>query len=107
MARLIWAEPALQDLEAIADYISLDKPDAAKRLVHHVFERVGQLADFPNSGSVPAELKGTPYRHPVIPPVRIFYRTRTKLIYIVCVMRGEKLFRRDDFMERKTEFPST
>ena len=30
MARLIWTEPALRDLEQIADYISLEDPIAAK-----------------------------------------------------------------------------
>ena len=29
MAEIIWTEPALADLDAIADYIALDKPDAA------------------------------------------------------------------------------
>ena len=29
MVELIWSEPALQDLDAIADYIALDKPEAA------------------------------------------------------------------------------
>ena len=33
MARLIWTEPALLDLEEIAEYIALDKPSAAKKLV--------------------------------------------------------------------------
>lgn len=33
MAELIWTEPALQDLDAIADYIALDKPEAARQLV--------------------------------------------------------------------------
>ena len=31
MARLIWTEPALTDLEIIAEYIALDKPEAARR----------------------------------------------------------------------------
>ena len=31
MARLIWTEPALQDLGSIAEYIALDKPAAAQR----------------------------------------------------------------------------
>lgn len=88
MARIIWTEPALQDLDGIADYISLDKPVTAKRLVQRVFDRVEQLADHPKSGSVPPELKGTQYRQLVIPPVRIFYRAQNAVIYIVYVMRG-------------------
>lgn len=100
MARIIWTEPALLDLDGIADYISLDKPEAARRFVQRVFERIEQLATHPKSGSVPAELKGTPYRQLVIPPVRIFYRAQSEVVYIVYVMRGERLFRNDDLMER-------
>ena len=33
MAEVIWAELALNDLDAIADTIALDNPDAARRLV--------------------------------------------------------------------------
>lgn len=102
MARLVWTEPALQDLDAVADYISLDKPDAARRFVHRVFERIGQLADHPKSGSVPPELRGTPYRQLVIPPVRIFYREQNQIVYIIYVMRGERLFRDDDLLGRDT-----
>lgn len=64
MARLVirWAEPALEDLDRIADYIALDKPPAAQNLVRRVLESVERLMDFPESGSEPKELKGTPYR---------------------------------------------
>ena len=102
MARIIWTEPALQDLDEIADYISLDKPTAARRFVQRVFERIEQLATLPKSGAVPAELKGTQYRQLVIPPVRIFYRAQSDAVYIVYVMRGERLFRNDDLLERET-----
>jgi toxin ParE1/3/4 len=100
MARIIWTEPALQDLEGIADYISLDKPTAASKFVQRVFERIEQLANHPLSGSVPAELQGTHYRQLVIPPVRIFYRVQGEVVYIVYAMRGERLFRNDDLLER-------
>lgn len=53
MAEVIWAEPALSDLDAIADYIALDNTEAAKVLVPNVFCSVGQLADHPESGSKP------------------------------------------------------
>ena len=100
MARIVWTEPALQDLDGIADYISLDKPAAAKRFVQRVFERVEQLAHHPKSGSVPPELKGTQYRQLVIPPARIFYRAQKGIVFVVYIMRGEKLFRDEDLLER-------
>ena len=43
MAEVIWAEPALNDLDAIADYIALNNPEAARRLVQKIFEHVDIL----------------------------------------------------------------
>ena len=56
MAQVIWTEPALADLETIADYIALDNPEAARRLVERVFKPIEQLERRPKSGFVPAEL---------------------------------------------------
>ena len=100
MAELIWTEPALGDLDAIADYIALDKPDAAKKLVLRIFEHIEQLQDHPESGSKPPELRGLPYRQIVEPPCRIFYRYDGKRIFILHVMRGEMLFRRKTLLRR-------
>jgi len=40
MAQIIWAEPALNDLNEIAEYIALDKPRVAKKLIKKVFAKV-------------------------------------------------------------------
>lgn len=93
MAEVIWAEPALSDLDAIADYIALDNPEAAKVLVQNVFQHVGQLADHPKSGSKPQELKEWRYRQIVEPPCRIFYREEGSRVIILHIIRGERLLR--------------
>jgi plasmid stabilization system protein ParE len=93
MAEIIWTEPALNDLDAIADYIALDNPIAAKRLVQKIFDHVGQLDGHPHSGSKPQELKGWRYRQIVEPPCRVFYRHDEGRVYILYVMRGERLLR--------------
>ena len=93
MAEVIWTEPALSDLDAIADYIALDNPPAAKLLVQRVFGHVEQLADHPKIGSKPRELRGWRYRQIVEPPCRIFYRHDGDFIYILYVMRAERLLR--------------
>ena len=100
MARLIWTEPALRDLEAIAEYIALDKPDAARRYVRRVFQAVERLRFFPNSGSVPRETPHLPYRQLIIPPCRVFYRLEGHDILIVFVMRSEQHLREKDLDER-------
>lgn len=93
MARLIWTEPALQDLEAIAEYIALDDSRAASRYVQKVFDRVQRLERYPQSGKRPAELSQTPYREIVVFPCRIFYRVESVSVYILHVMRSERLLR--------------
>lgn len=93
MAEIIWTEPALADLDAIADYIALDKPDAASALVKRVFEHVEYLQSYPESGSRPPELKRSRYRQIVEPPCRVFYRYDGERVYILYVMRSELLLR--------------
>ena len=93
MAEVIWTEPALSDLDAIADYIALENPDAARALVQRVFNHVDQLIDHPRSGSRPPELRGWRYRQIVEPPCRIFYREESGRVFILYVMRAERLLR--------------
>ena len=93
MAEVVWTEPALSDLDAIADYIALDNPDAARGLVQRVFQHVDQLIAHPRSGSKPPELRGWRYRQIVEPPCRIFYREDASRVFILYVMRAEQVLR--------------
>lgn len=93
MARLTWTEPALEQLDAIADYIALDKPAAAKALVRRVFDAVVRLERFPASGRMPPELPDSVYREIVCSPCRIFYRQEGEKVFIVYVMRDEGMLR--------------
>lgn len=108
MAEVIWSEPALNDLDAIADYIALDNPEAARRLVQRVFHHVEQLEDHPRSGSKPPELEGRRYRQIVEPPCRVFYREDAGRVFILYVMRTERLLRPELLAERdeKKDGPS-
>jgi addiction module RelE/StbE family toxin len=105
MAQVIWTEPALADLDAIADYIALDNPEAARRLVQRVFKQVEQLERHPKSGSVPAELRGSRYRQIVEPPCRVFYRSDAKRVWILHLMRSERLLRPGQLRKRDRKTP--
>ena len=101
MAEVIWTEPALSDLDAIAEYIALDKPDAAAALVKRVFKHVEHLQLYPESGSRPPELKRSRYRQIVDPPCRVFYRYDGERVYILYVMRSEQLLRPSKIVARE------
>ena len=95
MAQIVWTEPALNELDGIAEFIALDKFDAAQKLVQSVFSRVEQLKHQPKSGRVPPELPKTSiYREVIVGPCRVFYRTEKSKIIVIYVMRSERLLRK-------------
>ena len=94
MAQVIWTEPALLDLNEIAEYIALDNFGAAARLVLEVFSAVERLETHPKSGRHPPELeRKTRYREVVVGPCRVIYRVEGDDVYILYVMRGERELR--------------
>ena len=93
MAEVIWTEPALQELDAIAEYIALDNPVAASHLVQEVFDKIERLENFPQSGRFPPELPDSVYREVVVPPCRIFYREDGQRVFVLYVMREERQLR--------------
>jgi len=102
MAQVIWTEPALIDLDEVAECIALDKPSAAKKLVEDIFLRVELLHQSPNSGRKPPELERLRYREVIVGPCRIFYRFTNKKVYILYVMRSERELRNYILTERKS-----
>lgn len=100
MAEVIWTEPALSDLEAIADYIALDNPVAAAELVRRVLKHVGQLCEHPRSGSALSELPGWRYRQIIEPPCRIIYRQEQNLVLILHAVRSERQLKRNILAKR-------
>ena len=95
MAQIVWTEPALRDLDEIAEYIALDKYSVAKNLVEQVFARVEQLQKFPESGRKPPELpKDSRYFEVIVGPCRIFYRIDDNKLYILYIMRSERHLRK-------------
>ena len=103
MAEIIWSEPALADLDAIADYIALENPVAASELVKRIFGHIEQLVDLPESGSRPQELGKSRYRQIVEPPCRVFYRYDGHKVFILHVMRSERLLRKGQLAKRSKQ----
>jgi len=93
MAEVVWTEPALQQLDAIAEYIALDNPAAASELAQEVFDKIEPLENFPQSGRIPPELPNSVYREVVVTPCRIFYREDEKRVLVLYVMREERQLR--------------
>ena len=50
MSRIVWAEPALHDLQAIHDFLARDSKPYATLLLERIFLAVDQLEKFPLIG---------------------------------------------------------
>jgi len=99
---LIWTESALHDLDAIADDIFSRRSGngqaaRAKGLQTRRSARKRSAERF-----CPAGTQGNaPYRHLVISPLRLFFRTQKDAISIIHIMRGERQFHKEDILERE------
>ncbi|MFA6962813.1 MAG: type II toxin-antitoxin system RelE/ParE family toxin [Opitutaceae bacterium] len=96
MAELIWSEPALRQLEAIIEYIALDKPAAAKRVAQTVFGLTDNVEQFKLIGRVIPEFPVARYRQIWVNPCWIYYKATEEDVTILHVRRAESLFRIED-----------
>ncbi len=93
MAEIIWTGPAKRDLEEIIGYIADDNPAAASRVAKRIITHTRQLRKHPLSGPCAPEVEGDSIRQIVESPCRIFYKVAGEKVYILHVLRFERLFK--------------
>ena len=96
MSAVLWAGPALRELEEALDYIAEDNPEAAERLGRKLHAVVGRLAEFPDSGRVVPELGDPLLREVIHEPFRVIYERGVDGVRVLAVVRAEQ---RPDFEE--------
>lgn len=99
MAEVIWSDPAIDQLDAIASYIALDKPDAARGVVRRIIDATDRLEHFKKLGRSVPEFPHPNYRQVWIRPCWIYYRIDGKDVKILHVRRAEQPFRIEDLEE--------
>jgi len=100
--RLLWTDRALERVEETARYIALDDSEAALRWVEELFESVGRLAAFPESGRLVPELEGRGVRELIFGAYRVFYRLRPDVVLVLTVRHASQLIREDELAEGRT-----
>ena len=94
--RIIWAPRALLRAEESMDWIARDDPEAARRWVAHLFDRVRQLRQFPDSGRMVPEARRPEIRELIMDQYRIIYRRDPTRIIVLTVRHTRELFSPDD-----------
>lgn len=91
-----WSPRALEDVEAIADYIEKDSPFYAKAVVTKIIAISRQLEDFPFSGRIVPEAGDNILREHFVFSYRIIYRIDEMDVTIAAVVHGKRLLLIDD-----------
>ena len=93
--KLIWSLDALDDIEAIGNYISRDSEFYAESTVLKIYEAPQNLVNFHKLGCVVPEVGDEDIRELIVFQYRIIYEIKCKEIHILTVLHGKRLLDKD------------
>ena len=96
--RVEWSPEAVEDIEAIADFIARDSEFYAHAVVTMIIGITRSLPDFPMVGHVVPELDDESIREKFVYSYRLIYRIEQERILIVAVVHGKRLL--ESILER-------
>jgi len=88
---VVWSKEALDDIDAIANYIHRDSPFYARYLVESLFDLGGSLVDHPWAGRIVPELNDKQIRERFLYSYRLLYEIQNDKIAILAVIHGRRL----------------
>jgi len=90
MSRILWTEPAEENLGGIRAFIAKDSRRNANRFVRRIRDRVKQLHRFPESGSLVPEYEDLHFREIFVGDYRVIYEFDGRDILIHWVTHGAR-----------------
>jgi toxin ParE1/3/4 len=94
MVEIIWTPVALEDLQSVYDYISLDSPTYASRYIDKLVDRVDILIKHPEAGKVVPEFEDKSIRELIEGSYRLVYKIRSiKEVAIIRVHHSAMLLK--------------
>ena len=89
--RVTWSPTALDDVDAIAEYINRDSPAYTRAVVNKILDTARKLEVFPNAGRIVPELDDDEFREHFVYSYRVIYRIQNNEVLIVAVVHGRRL----------------
>jgi plasmid stabilization system protein ParE len=90
-AALIWSTEALDDIDAVAEFIARDSLHHAQRVVERLLELGDQVLEHPLAGRVVPELGATHVRERFLYSYRLIYEIQPERIEVLAVLHGRRL----------------
>lgn len=92
MTRVVWTQPARDDLREIRAYIARDSAHYARVVVEGLVQAVDRLRDYPLSGRVVPELEQPTIREVIAGQYRLVYRVTADAVQVLTVVHGTRQF---------------
>ncbi|HEX7029396.1 MAG TPA: type II toxin-antitoxin system RelE/ParE family toxin [Gammaproteobacteria bacterium] len=93
--RVIWTVEAVDDLQAIAEYIERDAPHYASAVVDKILAITRTLPDHPQMGRVVPEFEQVDVRERFVFSYRVVYQVKGDEIRVLNVIHGSRLYTRE------------
>jgi plasmid stabilization system protein ParE len=90
---VFWAAAAESDLKEIIEFISVESPGNALKILNKIKEKASSLYTLPERGRLVPELQDqgiSQYRELVIPPWRLIYRIAEHEVYVLSVIDSRR-----------------
>ena len=91
--KVIWTNVAENDFKEIIDFISIDSPQNALKLLKSIKQKASNLYTLPERGRIVPELQSQgifQYRELIIPPWRLMYRIDERKVYVLSVIDSRR-----------------
>ena len=89
--KLIWSPQAIEDIEAIAQYIARDSTIYAESTVERIFQAPERLMQLPKLGRIVPEKNDESIREIFVFQFRIIYEILASEIHILTVVHGKRI----------------
>ena len=90
---VIWAEPAVSDLEELISYIAAESPLNAQKILEKLRRRAASLRELPRRGRFVPELREyglRGFRELVVKPHRLIYRIADTQVIVLALFDGRR-----------------
>ena len=91
--KVIWADTAEKDLIEIIEYIAINNPENALKILTKIKKKASSLYSIPERCRIVHELKAqsiTQYKELIEAPWRIIFRIVEKKVYVVSVLDSRR-----------------
>jgi toxin ParE1/3/4 len=88
--KIVWTEPAVEDLRELHAYIARDSETYASGFVERIILAADRLADYPKVGRVVPETNDENVRELLYQRYRIIYRVKGDRIEMLSIIHGAR-----------------